>query len=274
MIERMVRYVLLIFAIFALDMKGHLNIGLGILLLKLFSANLAYGQIEISGEEPKKEKAKKEKEHAYPEDEEPTLTTTAYAFFNYAQTFRTLVPNEGLFGDTLGFRANETPLNTFSYGIGFRAELLKMLDFDGGLAYMQNGESYTETIEDTTYSYTSKYTYIGLPLKLMFKAGKKYRFIAAAGVVPQIFMRFRMYEEWMTGSEVRDSEITKRSSGFNSFAISTLFNAGFECNFGDRYGVIILPEYRMQLNSSFEKNDSFIHKARALGVNIGFSMKL
>ncbi len=233
------------------------------------------GQVEIGGEEPDKKEKKKEREQKKQpdEDENPDLNSEAYAVVNWSATSRILEPNDGLFGDTLGERANETGLNIVSYEMGFRTKIIPHLYFQGGIGILRNGESYINDQSDTTYNYSTRYTYISMPLKLLYTYGDKFKVLAGAGLTPQLFSRYRMDEEWSTSGDVRDSETTQFSSGYNTFVLSAAFHVGGQVAIGNLWSLLVLPEYRIQLNSSYEKNDSFRHKAQALGLNIGLTRK-
>ena len=58
--------------------------------------------------------------------EKDSLSATSLYFnTNWSYTPRKLEVNEGLFGDSLGERANETAGNRWSFGLGFRNQIHK-----------------------------------------------------------------------------------------------------------------------------------------------------
>ena len=99
---------------------------------------------------------------------EEKSTTSFFAISNWSNTFRRLEENDGLFGDSIGARGDETAYNRWSFGIGIRSMLSKNFMFEGGMAYMRNGEQYSFSGADTSYTYTSQYSYISMPIKLYY----------------------------------------------------------------------------------------------------------
>ena len=197
-----------------------------------------------------------------------------YFVSNWSNTNRSLSVNEGLFADSLGDRANEVNLNTWSFGLGLRNRLHKHFGWEGGIWFLRNGESYNFEDTDTAYMYNTTYSYIGMPVKASFLYGEDIQLIASAGVIPQMFMRYKQDIEYTDSQNTTTKESVKTNSGYNSFVMSAVFNVGGKVKFGNRWSLIVLPEYRLQLNSSYQKTDSYIHKGRAFGVTFGLTMSL
>jgi hypothetical protein len=244
-------------------MKRSIFIAFSILL-----TGTAFGQIEIS-EKPEKKKIKE----VAPDAKEPS-TTEVYFLTNWSRTNRDLTENSGLFGDSLGLRANESYLDRWSYSLGIRSRLNQYLGWEGGIALVRNGESYLFEDTDTLFKYNTTYTYIGMPLKVNFLYGEDVQFVAAAGIMPQMFVNYKQELEWEDSVDAKGKETIKTNAGYNSFVISAVFNAGVKLKYADKWSLLVLPEYRMQLTSSYEKTDSYIHKARALGVTFGLALSL
>lgn len=201
-------------------------------------------------------------------------STEAFFLTNWSVTGRTLTENTGLFGDTLGVRADETNLNKWSFGIGFRNRITKNLAWEGGISLLRNGESYSFEGTDTSYNYTTTYTYIGMPLKLDYVIGKKLQFIAAVGVIPQMFMSYRQVGTDVNSEDTETTFDIKTKSGYTPFVLSAVFNLGGQLRLSDQVRFFFIPEYRMQLNSTYTDKSSFIHKGHAIGFNMGLSIGL
>lgn len=234
--------------------------------LLIFSS--IYAQIEIDSKDEIKQKEKA------PKVADTILSTEVFVYSNWSRTNRSLTENEGLFGDTLGERANETGLDIWSFGIGLRSQFHKYLAWEGGISMIRNGEQYSFSDTDTSYQYENRYTYIGMPLKVSFMYGNTFQLIASAGIIPQMFVRYSESIGYVDSENNSDQFTNTFSSGYNTFVLSTVFNIGGQVSLGDKLKIFAIPEYRLQLNSSYREIDPYIHKARAFGVNLGLTYKL
>ena len=243
-----------------------------ILLMNGFSA---ISQIEMSRENTaKEERTQKVKKAKELRDKDSLSTTLLYFNTNWSYTPRKLIVNDGLFGDSLGERGNEEAGNKWSFGLGFRNQIHKNIALEGGIAFMRNSEKYNFEGVDTAYSYVTEYSYLALPIKIYYTYGKSIKFLGGVGITPQMFVRYKQNRNWKNSEGVEESEIFKTTTGFNTFAISATISAGVQFELGDRWSVQVIPEYRIQLNSSNTKQDAYKHYARALGVNAGIVVRL
>jgi hypothetical protein len=195
--------------------------------------------------------------------------TAVYAITNWSKTFRTLESNTGYFGDSLGTRVDETLIQNWSFGLGLRNRINRFLVWDGGMYFSRNGEQYAFAGIDTTFAYQTTYSYIGMPLRINLSMGKDIQWHIGAGLLPQMFVQYTQKQQWTTTLNSSDSQVIKTNSGYNPFVISAIFNAGVQFNFASGWGVIISPELRIQLNSTYQKQAAYIHKARAYGISFG-----
>lgn len=224
-----------------------------------------YGQIEISenSEAVKEEKKKETQQYA--------SSSEVYFMANWSHSSSLLMENDPPFGDPLEERADEGTLNIWSFGLGVRNRVHKYVSWEGGMSFMRNGESYLFEGADSTYSYNTRYTYIGMPLKVLFTYGESIRFYAGIGLVPQLFVNYRQDIEYVTPEDHTEKETIKTNNGYNSFVLSGVANIGVQLNMGKATSLFVMPEYRYQLTSSYEKQDDYKHFARALGVNLGLT---
>jgi hypothetical protein len=230
----------------------------------------------IGGEEEGK-KSKPEKEVTEKDTIKkrvPDGFSSIYFVANYSYTNRLLKENKGIYGDTLGKRADETSLNLWSYGIGIQNTINKYLMWDGGIALTRNGESYKFTEGDSTFAYQTYYTYISMPLRINYTVGKAVKFYVGTGLMPQIFWNYKQDQKWSNGQNDSGKETIKTKSGYNSYVLSGLFNVGVMLNFGNGWSLLVSPEARLQLTSSYMSQDSYIHKARAYGITFGLTRNL
>lgn len=197
-----------------------------------------------------------------------------FALSNWSNTNRRLIENEGLYGDTLGQRRLEEGLNIWSFGIGIRSRITEHISWQGGISLTRNGESYNFEGTDSTYAYQTRYSYIGMPVKVNYVTGDKFRFIGGIGLIPQMFVRYSQDRQWTTTTNHQESELVKTNVGYNTVVLSGIISAGAQVRYSDRYIFSVIPEYRYQFNSSYVTKDSFKHFGRAFGVNISLSYLL
>lgn len=238
----------------------------------VLSIGNVFSQIEISNET--QNEPKEEKEIIIENDVEDDFPVEVFFVVNRSLTSRVLKENDGLFAKPLGKRAEEINLKTWSYGIGFRSQLNKHIGWEGGISYLQNGESYAFEGTDTTFNYQTTYSYLSMPVKFYFVHGDALKIIAGGGFIPQMFFGYKQEQQWTTSLDASEDAVIKEKSGYNSFVISAVFNAGVQLNLGGDWSLIVLPEYRIQLNSSYVENDQYTHHGRAFGVTFGLTLKL
>lgn len=201
-------------------------------------------------------------------------STLLYFLVNASNTSRLLKENTGLFGDSLGKRADEKPLKIWSYAVGFQNRISKHFLWDGGISIVRNGERYQFTGVDTSYSYQSSYSYIGMPIRVNYVVGKQVRFYVGGGLIPQIFTGYKQAVAWKTSKNATVNETIKTKIGYAPFVLSAVVNTGFLLDFSNGWGLMVSPEIRFQLNSSYLKYEKYIHKARAYGVSFGLIRNL
>jgi hypothetical protein len=242
-----------------------------LVLLVLFINSLtSFAQIKIGGEDTTKEKGDtltltriKGKKEA-PGDVELVFGT------NWSMTNRRLIPNDNIFGDSLGLRANEVGIGAWSYGLGFRTKVNKNVMIEGGLAYIRNGEKYTFSGADTLHSYVATYNYLSMPIKVYFTYGeKKLRWMVGVGGIPQMSLKHKRVDNFKDSDGVESSESENTKTGFNSFVFSIVANAGIQYKYGTNWSIYVMPEYRMQLASSYLPTNKYKHYGTSFGVSFG-----
>lgn len=232
-----------------------------------------FSQIIIGGDEkpPKKQKKPKTEKIATPIDSLNSKDRTEiFIGSNWSSTYRRLIENDNIFGDSIGLRADETSVGRWSFSLGVRSKLSKYLMFEGGISYLQNGEKYEFTATDTSHTYTNSYKFIGMPLRLYGVFGeKKWRFQVGIGGIPQMALRFKQ-ESKFVDSEAKETSITNKTKiGMSSFVFSVAANAGVQYEFLPTWSLFVMPEYRVQLTSSLLKTSKFKHYGNAFGVGFG-----
>ncbi len=199
---------------------------------------------------------------------------SAVIYANWSSTYRALKVNEGVFAKPIAQRSDETWTSFWSYGIGFQSEISNHFSWEGGMALQRNGEKYSFEEADTLYSYTTRYSYIAMPIKVYYKTGKAVKLIAGIGVVPQIFLGYKQDINWKSKNGIKGSEERKETVGYNSFVLSSVFNLGVEFEMNENWDVFILPEYRLQLTNGYGEKLAYKHFARAIGFNMGLLINI
>ncbi len=250
-------------------MKNHTKFLL--LTIMLISSGAIFGQIELSNESSSKKDKQKVKEL---KSDTQTSSDEFIIYSNWSVTNRDLSINEGLFGDPLGEREFESNLNIWSFGLGFRQRSLEHLSWEGGLSFLRNGESYLFEGTDSTFSYNTSYSYVGMPIKLYYTVGNQFRFYAGGGVIPQMFFQYRQDQEWTDPTNNSYSETYKFRNGYSQFVLALVLNVGGQLNLGNAWSIYAMPEYRYQITDSYTVTDSYNHFGRAMGITFGLTRTL
>lgn len=233
-------------------------------------------QIIVGGDAPKKvnEPTKEKKEKSTKE----YTPSGVRAFFSttVASTYRVLVPNKNeLFAEPIGERANEVAQTKWSYHVGFSSDIGKHFMWEGGVSLLRNGESYSYKFSDSTHNYTSNYNWIGVPLKLYFKHDfDKFRIQIGAGLIPQMQLKFRRTDNFITTQGLRLEEKFESTTINQSFGLSGVINAGVHYALAPRFGIFAQFEYRYQMTNSYFVRHPYDHRATSIGCNFGFTIGL
>ena len=139
---------------------------------------------------------------------------------------------------------------------------------------MRNGESYLFEGPDTLHSYTTTYSYISMPVKLYFTYGDNLRLLAGGGLIPQMFLKYKQDRVWINSVNTETKETFTTQNGYNSFVLSAVANVGVQLNMGKKVSLLFMPEYRIQLTSTYEKQAAYRHYNKALGFNMGLTVLL
>lgn len=249
------------------DMKNIL-----LFILICISCNV-YAQIDLS-EQAEKQKKEAKKKNKGPKEKDGS--TSIYLSSNFSYSTRMLKENEGLYAEPLGVRADETMTGVWSFSLGIQNSINKNLFWDGGIGYYQYGEADEYARTDTTFNLRRSYHSLALPLRINGNFGwENIRLTVGVGLLPQMFLK---QQENLEIEKVSTKNITEEKTssknGFNSFQISALFNVGIDFKLSKSLTFYLQPEVRIQLNSTYDKYQAYIHKGRAFGLNFGFKYLL
>ncbi|MBU3661431.1 MAG: PorT family protein [Flavobacteriales bacterium] len=234
-----------------------------LLLLNSFSQIVTKEQINSENKSIHKKKAEKD------------TSSRFYAEASFASSFRSLESNVDFLNKPLGERANESKLGIWSYSLGMTTPMSNHIYFDGALSLLRNGEQYSweSTISDSTFNYQSKYNYIALPLQIKLQGGKNLKYFIGGGLIPQMNFSYRQNQQWTDSLGAKGDEKIKVNNEINSFAFSWLVSAGLELQFENNFGLRLSANYRNQISNTYIEFSDYIHKASAIGINIGITRK-
>lgn len=199
-----------------------------------------------------------------------------YVDFQRFNTQPNLAQNTDFLSIPLGERADEFALKVWSYQFGLCSPLTKHLYFDGGLALVQTGEQYSwnSSSTDSSYRYTTKYRYFGMPLQVKYQTGKDLVFFIGAGVVPQLFQSYEQSNNWTDSLGNAGKQIINDESMCQSFVLSAIASTGLQVNFKSNFGLRLSLYYRHQLTNSYGPYQYFKHYSSGLGGGIALTRKL
>lgn len=236
----------------------------------LFGSNII-AQMEIGGDQ---EDTLVEKREAPIVIEERNDATEIYFVSNWSRTFSILTESKGLSAKPLGEREFEESLDIWSFGVGYRTRVNKYLSIQGGISYLRNGESYTYETTDSLFTYNTTYAYIAMPIKALFTYGNEIKLFAGGGFTPQLFSSYRQDQEWKTAKNAIGKETIQKKNGYSSFVLSASINIGVQLKFSEKWALLFMPEYRIQLTDTYNELDAYDHFGRALGFDLGLTMFL
>lgn len=194
-----------------------------------------------------------------------------YVSMNTSSSYRKLETNEDFLLIPLNERANEIPLFTNSFSIGVNGKVYKNIGWDGAIAFIQNGEQYSFSDMDSSFSYKTRYRYISMPVRInyTFNFGSKFGCKLGLGIAPLLFINYKQDQEWDTTEGSNGSNSIKTNVGFNSAVFNFSSYLYFIYRLPSNFGLFVGPEYRYQLNNSYEKTADYKHYSRALGITFG-----
>jgi hypothetical protein len=235
------------------------------------AAQISAGKVEEK--KPEKEK-KQEKPRRVPSEGLDEFTVYLGAGRVWAN--RTLTPNEAPFGAPLGVRDDETGLKTWSFQGGVRNRANKYLSYDVGLAIERFGESYQyeDTETDSTLSYTSRYSYIAMPVQLLATFGKDFRFFVGGGIQPQLFAGYRQERDWTTSLNSEQHDTYKVAQGMSQFGFGALATCGIQWRVGNKTSVYCMPTWVWNLTNTYDDQADYEHKAWSFNLKFGLAFHL
>ena len=201
--------------------------------------------------------------------------STLYLDFQQLRTSPNLLQNTDFLTIPLGERANETPLKVWSFQAGICAPITKHFSIDGGLAWMQNGEQYnwTSNSTDSSYAYTTKYRYFGMPLQLKYQTGKDFVFFVGAGLSPQLFQSYQQDIRWTDSLGNASKQSLKDENMCETFVLSAIASTGIQIHFKSNYGLRLSVQYRHQLSNGYGPYQYFKYFSTGIGGGIALTRK-
>jgi hypothetical protein len=231
------------------------------LVLVIFNSDVIFTQIE-SG---KKSNGKKEKIKT---EERKINGLTLFLDYNIGKSFRILKSNKTIFGKELGERANESAILTHNYGVGIEQNFSKLL-LSFGLSSITYGEKYLETFSDSLLNYVSKYSYFAIPLQLGYKTQGKLSMAFKTGLQIQFLRKFNNTLAYTINGEKIES-VDKKSDFINLNSLASITNFRISYQLKNRLAIYGGTSFSFQLNSTYNKQNYYIHKPYLFSGNLGF----
>ena len=189
-------------------------------------------------------------------------------------TYRTLTPNDNIFGQELGQREFEEAAWTTSYAAGIRSKINKNFLFELGVGYSSNRETFDYTETDSVFRYTNTYRHISFPIRFAYTYGDEISFYGGIGVMPKAFLSLKRE---LTTLDINGDESTEDliiKDKYNFFVIDALVTIGTRIKLNPHYGIFAMVEGRRQLTNNYDEQGPYIRKPYALGFNLGIQIYL
>jgi|GEM_PF-231308 len=219
------------------------------------------------------QKNEKDKKDMGPEKIAPS-DTDIYFGVSPMYTFRTLVTNEGLFGEEVGDREQEFGSWVSSYGIGLRSGISKHFLLDFGFGVSRNREAFSINEPDSLFEYTSTYRQIAIPIQLGYTYGEEISFFMSLGLMPKAFLSQRkdiLFRD-QSGFEVEETEIIK--NGYEQFLVDAIGRVGFRFQTSNKLGIYLMGEGFYQLSNNYTDQGPYIRRPFGIGLSMGFHIYL
>lgn len=207
----------------------------------------------------------------------PTDGTDEFTFYlgaSYVKADRLLAGNDNLlFSQALGERANETSLNTWSYQLGLRNQITRWFAYDAAVSLERNGESYSfrASDSDSSYSYKTHYNYVGIPIQFYATYGKDLRFFLGGGIQPELYIGYRQDIRYTTADNKENSSKVTKFDKAESFLLGVMASAGVQYRLGRLSSIYLIPGMLWNLNSSYNDQSPYSHKARNFTLKFGLA---
>jgi len=189
-------------------------------------------------------------------------------------TYRTLAPNDNIFGKELGQREDEKAAWTTSFAAGIRNQINKNIIFELGLGYSSNRETYDFTETDSVYRYINTYRHISFPIRIAYTYGDDISFYGGIGVMPKAFLSLKRE---VTTLDINNDESTEEiivKEKYNFFVLDAMATIGTRIKLNPNYGIFAMLEGRRQLTNNYSEQGPYIRKPYSLGLNLGIQIYL
>lgn len=235
---------------------------------------LLFSNLQAQIETGKKNNSKK-KVKILDSTEEKISTLSLYLDYNYGFSFRKLKKNGDFYGEEIGERVNEKAIKTSNFGLGLEQKFSKMFVFSFGLNATNFGEKYQETTSDSLLNYTRKYSYLGVPIQLGFvkNLNKTLSLAFKTGLQIQFLRSYKNTNIFYVDGNKQ--EITsKKTDDLNTNSIASASTLRLEVASNKLLRIYVGGSYVHQLNSTYNKQQDYIHKPYLFSGNVGFIIRL
>jgi hypothetical protein len=236
------------------------------LVLNLFVfEKTGFAQIEYG----KKGEIKPKKEKKEIKQKPDSSGLSIYGEYLFASSFRFLKPNGDFFGEELGERVNEKSIKTNNFTLGLEQQISKNFYLAFGLAFINYGEKYSETVSDSLFSYHNTYGFISIPVQMGYKKSiSRFSFSISAGLQAQFLNSFINTQTYFKDGQ--ELEITnKDDKHLNLTNLAFVNNLRLAYRLTNFVEYFVGTSYSLQLTSTYNKQQAYIHKGYLAGVKTG-----
>lgn len=184
---------------------------------------------------------------------------------------RTLLENKAPFGKPIGTRENEEALRVWTFQMGYKEQLAQHVLLDVGLHLDKYGEtySYQSPVSDSAFSYTNKYSFIGIPIQLQVTFGKRFVYFISGGIQPMLATRYAVNQK----NTDADKNVTTANytslAALSGFTCNLLLSTGVQFRFNQQVGIYFQPTYSHGLINTYESQAAYKHYTRGFNFKAG-----
>lgn len=196
-----------------------------------------------------------------------------------SESYRTVADNPYYNYSPIAELSNEKAIINYNMELGIVVPMSKFFFIETGIGLYNNGEtsSFEDLNSDSTFTYTNRFSYFGMPIKLKwiplsFLASKnKFEFGICAGVIPQVLFSYRQERNWTTSYGSRGSEDYKIKDNINTTNLCAVLECDLAYIINNEIAFHLVGSYRKSYLNSFNQYGPYSRFAFGYGIGLGIS---
>jgi hypothetical protein len=184
---------------------------------------------------------------------------------------RVLLENKAPFGKPIGARENEEGLQVWTFQMGYKEQLAQHFLLDVGLHLDKFGEtySYQSPISDSAFSYTNKYSFIGIPIQMHVTFGKRFVYFISGGIQPMLATRYTVNQKNTDADKNVTTANFSSLAALSGFTCNLLLSTGVQFRFNQQVGIYFQPTYSHGFINTYESQAAYKHYTRGFNFKAG-----